>query len=189
MWIQLRHRGVPVPASFPKALRTWPELIDSGLYWTQINAYRRYFPDARILVLFFEDFKSDPHAVLSRCFEFLEVTPQAQIQDTDRPRNVWDDKHEDRIALNALRRLPGYDRLRDALIPKMVRRALKRAFTKPISQRPQWDEQTRRWVVDQIGDDVRQFLEFYGKPMDFWSFDPPSSSTRLGSDRIKGMKT
>ena len=189
LWIQWRHMGRRIPASFANALRRWPALIDSSLYWTQINAYRQYFPDERILVLFFEDFKSDPHVVLSRCFEFLEVTPQAQIQDTDRPRNVWDDKHEDRIALRALRRLPGFNRLRSASIPKAVRRALKRAFRKPIRQRPRWDEQTRRWVVDRIADDVRQFLEFYGKPMDFWSFDPPSSPTRLGSDRIKGMKT
>ncbi len=184
MWIQLRHRGVPVPASFPKALRTWPELIDSGLYWTQINAYRRYFPDARILVLFFEDFTADPHAVLNRCFKFLEVASEPDIPDADRPRNVWSDKHEDRIALDALRQLPGYDRLRDAVVPKMVRRALKRAFTKPIRQRPQWDEQTRRWVVDRIADDVRQFLAFYNKPADFWPMDAPVAPTGVDSDAV-----
>ncbi len=109
---------------------------------------------------------------------------QAQIQDSDRPRNVWDDKHEDRIALDVLRRLPGYDRLRDALIPKAVRRAFKRTFTKPLRQRPRWDEQTRRWVVDRIADDVRRFLEFYGKPPDFWPLDAPASPTRLDSDTV-----
>lgn len=189
MWIQLRHRGAPVPASFLKALRTWPELIDSGLYWAQINAYRRYFPDERILVLFFEDFTADPHAALSRCFKFLEVAPEADIPDADRPRNVWSDKHEDRIALNALRQLPGYDRLRDALIPRALRRAFKRTFTKPIRQRPQWDEQTRRWVVDRIADDVRRFLEFYGKPADFWPLDAPGSPTELDSETVASRKT
>ena len=187
-WIQWRYQGHKIPASFSRALYTWPPLIDSSLYWTQINAYRRYIPDERILVLFFDDFKSDPHAVLSKCFEFLEVTPQAQVQDTDRPRNVWDDKHEDRIVLNALRRLPGYDRLRDALIPRALRRAFKRRFTKPIQQRPRWDEQTRQWVVDRIGDDVRRFLEFYGKPADFWPLDAPGTPTALDSGTVAGRK-
>ncbi len=188
LWIQWRHQGYKVHASFSKALREWPPFIDSSLYWTQINAYRRYIPDERILVLFFEDFKSDPHAVLSRCFEFLEVTPQAQIQDTDRPLNVWSDKHEDRIALDVLRRLPGYGRLRDAVVPKMIRRALKRAFTKPISQRPQWDEQTRRWVVDRIADDVGQFLAFYNKPADFWPMNAPVAPTGVDSDAVSSRQ-
>ena len=78
--------------------------------------------------------------------------------------------HEDRIALNALRR------------------AFKRRFTKPIQQRPRWDEQTRQWVVDRIGDDVRRFLEFYGKPADFWPLDAPGTPTALDSGTVAGRK-
>lgn len=34
------------------ALETWPDIVDTSLYWRQINAYRRYYPDDQIMVLF-----------------------------------------------------------------------------------------------------------------------------------------
>ena len=172
-WIELRHRGIRVSPSFGKALRTWPELIDSALYWKQISAYRQHFPDERILVLFLDDFEQDPNGILRRCFSFLGVDPTVEIEEADRPRNVSaEGRHEDGSILGATRYLPGYDWVRDNLVPRVVRRAVKGLFVKPILERPNWDEATRQWVIEQIGDDIRRFLEFYGKPPDFWSFEP-----------------
>ncbi|MHC4428231.1 MAG: sulfotransferase family protein [Planctomycetota bacterium] len=175
-WIEWRNMGRKISGSFPKALRTWPALIDSALYWKQISAYRARWPDERILVLFFEDFKADPRAVLRRTYRFLGVDEEHEPPDPDRPRRAWSDgRREDRALLGAMRRVPGYDRVRDTVIPRGWRRRFKSLFRRPIRERPGWDEPSRVWVVEQIGEDVRRFLEHYGKPPDFWSLEAPAS--------------
>lgn len=173
LWIQWRNQGRGIPASFARALRTEPAMIDSALYWTQISAYRALFPDERILVLFLEDLEADPRGVLRRCFEHLDVDPGVEVAGADDRRNVWSEgKLEDRLALEAMRRVPGYDRLRDALVPHSLRRALRGVFRRRITERPRWDPETRRWVIERIAGDVRRFLEHYGKPAGYWPLDP-----------------
>ena len=71
----------------------------------------------------------------------------------------------------AIRHLPGYQRLLDVLFPESVRSRWRRLVTTPIPVRPEWDKETFCWAMDQIRQDNRQFLEFYGKPADFWTYD------------------
>lgn len=169
-WIQLRT-GHVTPADFRQAVREVPEMIEGNLYWRNISAFRRYFSDDRILVLFFDDFKKDPEALIRRCFRFLDLDPDAPLRAPELPRNKRESKREDKAVLRTLRRIPGYEKVRDALFPAAVRPGLRRFVTSPIPVRPQWDEETFLWVVDQIRDDNRRFLEFYGKPADFWTYD------------------
>ena len=101
-----------------------------------------------------------------------------RIVTTDPPRNVSAGKRQDTRLLSVVRKLHGFDSTRDAL-PGSVRRVMRRVFKRTIKRRPQWDEATRRWVLDQIGEDARTFLKIYGKPADFWSLDaePHTTST------------
>lgn len=175
LWIEMRHHGMSIPASFAKTLRCCPEFIDSSLYSSQISQYRRRIGEQRLLVLFFEDFTADPEAQLRRCFEHLGVDPQVEIEGARDPRNVWQGKHQDGAILAAMRRVPIYNRLRDKVVPKSWRRAIKRTLVRPIEHRPQWDGPTHQWVVDRIGPDVAELLECYGKPSDYWSMDRPAA--------------
>ena len=88
LWIDWRDGNlVHVPASFSKAVRCVPHFIDSSLYWKQISAYREHFPDDHILVLFFEDFKADPAALLSRCFGGLATSTPRRRPTRPTPRS------------------------------------------------------------------------------------------------------
>lgn len=169
-WIQLRA-GNEAPSNFVQAVREVREMIEGNLYWKNISAFRRVIPDERILVLFFDDFKVDAEAVIRRCFRFLDLDPDVPLQAPETPRNVRQSKRQSMAVLRALRRIPGYQQLRDALIPTGVRPRLRRFVTHPIPDRPEWDEATFLWVVDRIREDNHRFLEFYGKPADFWSYD------------------
>jgi len=168
LWMQWRSMGRFVPRSFIKAVRTDVAFIDSSRYWKQISAYRRRIDDARILVLFLEDLRINPAETLRRCFEFLGVDSTFVPRDLARPRNMWHGKREDRLALELLRHLPGYDRVRDQLIPVGLRRRVKALFTRPLTARPSWDDETRQWFREQISEDVARALEYAGKPSDFW---------------------
>ncbi|HEX7009002.1 MAG TPA: sulfotransferase [Phycisphaeraceae bacterium] len=186
-WLQLLHNGWIDPGlPFREALRQEPVLIDASLYLKQINAYRKYYPDDRILVLFFEDFKADPHAVLRRCCQFLQISPHGIQEDANRPQNVTSEHSQDTAAMWLLRQVPGLIRLRLSL-PKSVRQRLKKWLRKPLEASVQWDETTWRWAQQQIEPDAQAFLETYGKPSDYWNFTPPSFGTG-GKTPLPGRK-
>jgi hypothetical protein len=170
-WIQLRSMGA-APADFRTALREIPEIIEGNLYWKNVSAYRRAFSEDQILVLFFDDLKVDTAATVARCFEFLGLDPGVELDDPGRPRNTRRIKRSDKGLLSALRRVPGYDRLRDVLVPESVRPAVKKLFTEPVPQYPEWDRESFDWLVERLRPDTVRLLEEHGKPGDFWDLSP-----------------
>jgi hypothetical protein len=34
-----------------------------------------------------------------------------------------------------------------------------------------WNPTDRQWVIEQLGNDTRQFLEWCGRPADYWRLD------------------
>ncbi len=179
-WKQARQSAHPSAlASFNRSIRESPNFLDESLYWKQINAYRAHIPDARILVIFFEAFTTDTQATLRRCFEFLEVDPDVTIANADRPLAASADYRQDGVLAAALRRLPHVDRLA-AAIPQHLRRAVLRMLRAPLDPRPQWDAATRAWYSDQVRDDLRTFLSFYGKPPHYWPLDGDSNAINTG---------
>lgn len=170
-WMQWSDMDIAMPSSFNRAVREEPAILDSSLYWKQIDAYRTVFGDERILVLFFEDFVADPVGVMRRVFNFLGIPADVPLSEPERPRNSFQGKRRDGMVLDLLRRTPGYRAVRDRWIPASLRRTFKPMFTQEIRERPTWDEATRQWYVEQIRDDLKHFLEFYGKPTDFYELD------------------
>jgi hypothetical protein len=55
------------------------------------------------------------------------------------------------------------------LAPRLAQKLMER-FREPVDDYPEWDEPTRRWAIECIAEDSRKFLQFYGKPADFWKF-------------------
>jgi hypothetical protein len=163
MWIELHSQGKTM-LPFNRALRADPQYLDSALYWKSLNAYRTHFPDDQILVLFYEDYKADPNAVLGRCFEFLSVDSSVQIEGAHRPRYTSVDKRRDLPFTNLIRKAGIVEPLRDHS-PRWLRELAKRALKREISDRPRWEAGTARWVYKQIEDDIEQFLSHVGKPI------------------------
>jgi len=151
-----------------------PELVYGSKYWFQISAYRDYFPDDQILVLFLEDFKSNTEAVMERCFKFLGVDPTVQLFEAERPRNYGDLRHPDRYLTSLiLRKMPGVMKVYHHL-PERLRARIRSSHLIKRKEKidiPEWDLSTRKWVIDQLAEDSRMFLENYGKPTDYWSFN------------------
>ncbi len=66
-----RYRGM----SFREAVEHHSELLDRGMYARHLAIVRRYIPDDRLKILFYDDLKSDPQAFLDELFEFVGVAP------------------------------------------------------------------------------------------------------------------
>ncbi len=164
------HTAAEVPAMPPlaEALEKWPHLVDTSLYWRQIDAYRRFYPDDRILILLFEDFVERPAEVMRRCYEFLGVDPGLGEQDRFPAAHVSAQKRVDGTLIRRLQRVPLARRLK-SLAPGVARRIMP-MFRKPLAKRPEWPDGLRREVVAQVKPDADALLAFCGRP-NFWRFE------------------
>ena len=172
MWLHSLGGGRVRPGSFNKSVRRNPTYVDQCRYWHQISHYRDHYPDQQILLLFFEDYRRDPDAVLKRCFEFIGVDSSVPIPDAAQPSNVSTEHYYDRWPLWLIRR-PRWirersDRWLENKASPITRWRVQHWLQQPIPGRPQWEEITRKWVIDQIADDNRRYLEHCGRPLDMW---------------------
>jgi len=170
-WVEKRSHGTnAVHFNFNKAVRVnrdW--LVDSSNYLAQIDAYRRVYGDERIHVVFYEDFKADPQAVMRGCFEFLGVDPGFAAQLDSGHLNRSEGKRIPGAFLSRMQALPGYRKFARRVPRPFRMRVARRYFFRGVTSRPHWQPDTREWVADLLRDDLRSFLVRYGKPADFWS--------------------
>ncbi len=151
-----------------------PWHLDRSRYLFQISAYLDYFPDEQLLVVFYEDFQRDTQGTLKKCFEFIGVDPEVEISDickyhTPQPQSTIELKS----SFNFIRKLPGYGRIRD-MFPGQVREKVvtSTGFKKEVAvPSPDWTPDTLKWMIDKLGEEAREFLHYYNKPLDFWPFD------------------
>jgi len=124
-------------------VRKKPNIIQSSRYWKNISVYRKYFPDERIKIIWFDEYVKNPDAVLADVFEFIGVDPSIVIPDSP-------------FAITS----------RKSRINKM------KMYGRTTSIDTTWNPSTRHWVIEQLGSDTRQFLKWCGKSADHWRIDP-----------------
>jgi Sulfotransferase domain len=176
LWVQLRcYWGEMAHHDFNTAIQfNRRTLVDSSNYLQQIDAYRQYYSDENILIIFYEDFKHDSTGTMRRCFAFLDLDPDVPVENTNVKLMSMEGNKVVNPVLSRLRRIPGYSTVTGVLplpIRNTVRSALLRT-NQSVKSRPQWKPEARQFVVDVLRDDSRQFLERYGKPRDFWQGFP-----------------
>jgi len=145
-------------------------LVQTSNYWRVIQEYRNYFSDEQIHIVFLEDLASSSDAVLRKCCTFLHIDPDFDFTETDEPRNTSASKGLATTFGRIVRSLPGYRVLAGgapSFLKTLVRPLIKDSFT----EKPDWDPRVRDKVVSEIGGDVKSFLEYTGKPRDYWSLE------------------
>lgn len=155
-----------VPREVDAELRWQRLLLTQGAYWSNLSEYRRLFTDDQILVVFLEDFSRSPQSELARCFEHLGVDPRAVPTEVRALNRGEDHRRDGTIARFVRERLP-FQQLR-AMTPEWAVRMAKSVLTTAAVARVEWDPRVRREAAEWFSDDSRRFLEFYGKPADFW---------------------
>lgn len=163
------HYAVNAPFGIANAIAGLPALLADSHYWTRLQCFRKHFSDEQILVVFLEDLQKNPQQELARCYEFLGVDSTYHNPSAGAQLNSRDEKLYDTRLLRLLRtnNFTGY-KLAKISVPKQnrlfSRLGLRRPFTKPL----EWETSTRQQVVRALRDDIQQFLQYSGKPADFW---------------------
>lgn len=175
-WKQALTTRHPMPWSFVEAVKRYPLLLEGSFYWEPIEKCLRFTDQGQIHVIFFEDLVAEPTETLRRCMEFLEVAPDALPVGAWRAENRSAEKRVTPRFLWPLMRADVRGPIR-RVVPTWIRRMLKlNALASAPMPEPRWDGDTLRWVIEEIEEDTRRFLEFAGKPPSCWSFDEFVSS-------------
>ena len=167
-WMHLRSRENRETRPFNEAVRARPEYLDHSRYEEQLARYRSHYGDDAVLVLFFEDYRRDPTLTAQRCFRFLGVDASVDVSEREEARHASGTGRVDSRATTILRRIPGFRSLRDAM-PTGLREVVRRLLKKPIGAKPDYDDDTRAWVIEQLRPDTEAFLARYRTGDSPWS--------------------
>lgn len=169
-WLEKRaHGGEDVHYDFNTAVKLNKDLlIDSANYWQQINAYREVFSDEQIYIVFFEDLISGPEKVMGQVFSFLGVDSEVFFSNNDLHLGSTAGRSMPRNFLSKLRQYTIF-RQASKLIPNVARQYLKNRFLfRKIPGKPEWELETKAWIISILESDILKFLEQYGKSPNFW---------------------
>ena len=166
-WTQVRaDQGDAVPADPNRAVAEQPErFVTPSLYWRQIQAYRRYFPDDRIWIGFMEDLKTDPHGFFAALSGFLGIRPAPPP--AERVRNPSQSKKLPGPLYSRLRALPGAGYMA-GLLPDGLKRGLRTRLSQNVGRFPALSAETQARLVDILAADQAAFLAHCKRPADFW---------------------
>ena len=143
--------------------------VERSQYWRQLEAYLRFYPADRILVVDSDDLRYRRSETMRRVFLFLGVDPgfASPLFRVERHRSSLLRKKTrlgERLAARGLE--TGLDRL-----PQPWRWGTKRLalfpFSRPIP-RPRLGNDAREWLLDRIRGDVAQLRAFTGLPLSRW---------------------
>ena len=176
------------PRSFARSVRTHAPLLEGSRYHHVVQAYRRYFPDRQLKVVFFEQFTRDPETVVGDCCRFLDVDPAAATARGERRWNVSETKTIPWPIIQRMRRSSVAGGIARRL-PRSLKRLIQQRAATPVEPRPRWDADTRRWAVEQLRDGIESFLQDAGKPIDYWPWQQCAESDNHTSTASGGQKT
>jgi hypothetical protein len=177
---EMHHSGykyaIQADYSIGLALKNLPNMIADTRYWERLNTFRNSVPDERIHVLFLEDLRKNQQEELEKCLEFLGVDPTKHIHQNQRRLNAASEKLYDSRLYRAIQNHAWSGAIWKRLHPN-ARAVLTKALRlrRPFREAIEWTAEEKAWVVDQLAEDSRAFLQWAGKPVDTWDLAPSRS--------------
>lgn len=173
-WMQARANGNTfAPPDFNRAIRdrfTW--MVQPANYRRQLEPYLERFDQRQILVQFYEDFCSDPAAVLRRVLLFIGADGSRASEYAHLRTNISEGKRMLDPRFDELRQQPFVRTMKKLLPAGLKYYLIRKLFVRiPNTGRPNWDQETKAMVLDAIGESTRQFLSEQGRPQDYWELD------------------
>ncbi|MDX6507061.1 MAG: hypothetical protein QOG06_1705 [Gaiellaceae bacterium] len=143
--------------------------VEVSRYALQLERYLQHFGGEEVLVVDSEQLRASPGATLSGIFRFLEVDPDFRSVEFERSHNQGSARprpnRAGRIARAALRGVltqGGY-----AAVASRVPDSLKGGFR--TTARATLSGDSRKWLEDELHDDIARLRELTGLPLAGWS--------------------
>jgi len=167
---EIERRSLSVTGNFGEDITKNRGVIETSNYWKRLEPYKKNFSDEQIYVVFLEDLRATPSQVLRSCCDFLEIDPTYSFEDPDEARNESTSKGLATGFGRLIRALPGYQTIAGG-VPLFLKRLVRPLIRDPFTEKPDWSPKLRDTVVSEIEEDVKSFLEYAGKPRDYWTLE------------------
>lgn len=169
------RRNAELNCSFEEALKRRPDIMTRGKYFEHLSHYQRLFPAEQLLVLVFDDLKSDVNAYAEKLFCFLGIDfisdpaiLEKKVLEASEARNRLLAKCT--VAAAHLVRRAGFPdlvtRVKNGILPRLV-------FRK-IARRPEVSPETYRTLCEFYRDDVAKLSQWLGRDLVSAWLDRPS---------------
>jgi len=170
-WKKIFYTEQLMSLDFSEAVRSYPHLLGTTRYWTHLDNFRKYFCDNQIHVIFFEDFINNTGYELKKCCNFLKVDSDFKFRDINKPINSAKNKKMDRFLLYNIKKKNIIEKVKK-IIPRRIRVEIyNNLIKKSVPQNVHWNEEIKKWVLEQLYCDIKSILRYGSKPNDFWKFD------------------
>lgn len=151
----------------PHAMATTYRLyLDVGLYAQHIRRYRDLFSPTQLKVLFYEDLRSDPQALVRDIWEFLGVRTDVELLDID-PQNTARTTRRSWLESQMGKILPGRDLL--GITPKPFKRPASWLFREKSAVQPPMDPNMRQALIDYYRQANRELEPLVGRDLSAWN--------------------
>jgi len=170
-WKKRFYTDKKMPLDFNQAVREYPHMLGTTKYWKHLSAYRDYFSDKQIKLLFFSDFIENPSVQLETCCEFLGVDGTFIFENADTPRNATANKKMERPLIVKIKQLKIIEMVKKVLPDAWKSYLDKNFLSKPVPCEVDWNGETKKWVLIQLKGDIQKILKYGNKPTNYWKFN------------------
>jgi Sulfotransferase domain len=158
--------------SFKEALCKDQELINSGLYWTHLSAWRECFPDKQLLVMIYDDLARDPQAFFGRIATFIGL-PDITISKSQLDRVYSSERMTRPRSYLATRTATAFadwckSRRLDHLVASVRESALIRLFLGGGESLPHLPPETLHELTDVFRPEVEALESHIGRDLEHW---------------------
>lgn len=166
-WLFLERNGANF-GTLERAIEARPDLVERGMYARHLEHWLRAFPRPQVLLLSFDDFRSDPLAQYNALLRFLGASPVDAIELSDadrlpasRPRSRLVARVVKRVASAV--RASGHpaiiQRIKESALPRLLYRAYGRG------DRPELTPQQRASLGRRFVEDARKLGDLMGRDL------------------------
>lgn len=143
-------------------------IIDVSKYFLQLERFREYFPKENLLILDFDDLKTDLQAVLDKVYDFLSLA-KIQISDDFLVHN----KTNTLSKFQMFMKQKSFLRRPYLLIPQGIRDVGKKIFKNysTLEELRKLTNEEKKIMHERLADDMKQFHKEYGFDVGKWGFN------------------
>jgi hypothetical protein len=183
--------------SFAEALRNDPEMINSGLYWSNLCGWREYFPDEQLLVMIYDDLATDPQGFFGKIAAFIGL-PGITISQSQLNRVYSSERMTRPRSYLATRTATAFadwckSRRLDHLVASVRESAMIRLFLGGGESLPHLPPETLHELAVVFRPEVEALESYLGRNLDDWKTDgmqqeQPASVEGFAARRIGGTE-
>jgi|SRR5688572_501434 sulfotransferase family protein len=158
--------------SMDQAVREEPEYMQTSVYFRNLSRFLEHFPREQFFIIWFEDIRERPEALLKEIYTFLGVDTgfiPATIHEKSNPGRINKSPKIHNLIHKMVHRMIGYGFLN--VIIKLKKAGVGKFISNLNSKPLKKDKMTpslKEYIIDNLRDDIHQLEKWANKDLSHW---------------------